>query len=447
MSKSFFHHALKVNEDICEGCMHCMKKCPTEAIRMRGGKAKLLSNCCIDCGECFEVCPHSAIYIDHDDMNDIFNYDYRIALIPAVLINQFKDDIPTSLIYQVIKELGFTHIFEIEQMSDFLIEEQRKYAVEHADIKPLISSFCPAIVRLIQVKFPALTEHLMLLKQPVDLAAIYWKQTLKKQGVSEDKIGLFYITPCAAKIAALKAPVGEERSEINGVINMDFIYNRVLRKIKEEHRVDSENIEQSKFSSNASMWSATEGEKNNMPGRALAIDGIHNVSEFLEKVENDELPDVDYLELRACDQSCAGGILLTGNRFLTIERMKKRAEKIRENEHQNIPVHFEIPTDIADYMRNNMSVQEVLPRSMMVLDENRSIAMKKMSLIHDLMKHLPGVDCGACGAPSCQALAEDIAKVDATLTNCIFLQTKMEERGSMTTEERVKTFQKIWGEK
>ncbi|MDR2906409.1 MAG: ferredoxin, partial [Bacteroidales bacterium] len=70
-----------------------------------------------------------------------------------------------------------------------------------------------------------------------------------------------------------------------------------------------------------------------------------------------------------------------------------------------------------------------------------------MALIHDLMKHLPGVDCGACGAPSCQALAEDIAKVEATLTNCIFLQTTMEKRGSMSIDERVETFRKIWGER
>ncbi|MCL2683444.1 MAG: 4Fe-4S binding protein [Bacteroidales bacterium] len=445
MPKSFFHHALKVNEDICTGCMHCLKKCPTEAIRMRSGKAKISANCCIDCGECFDACPDSAIYIEHDDLNTIFNYDYRIALVPAVLINQFKDDIPTPLIYQVIKELGFTHIFEIEQMADFLIEEIRKYAVEHAHIKPLISSFCPAIVRLIQVKFPSLTENLVLLKPPVDLAAMYWRQTLKKQGVSEDKIGLFYITPCAAKIAALKTPVGEEESQVTGVINMDFIYNRVLRKIKEEHRVDAENVELSKISSRASLWSTTEGEKKNMLGRALAIDGVHNISEFLEKVENDELPDVDYLELRACDESCAGGILLTGNRFLTVERMKKRAETIRESETPDN--HFEIDNDIADYMRTNMGVQKVLPRSMMCLDENRGIAMKKMALIRDLMSHLPGVDCGTCGAPTCQALAEDIAKVEATLTNCIFLQTSMEGRGSMTAQERVETFRKIWGNK
>ena len=32
---------------------------------------------------------------------------------------------------------------------------------------------------------------------------------------------------------------------------------------------------------------------------------IHNVIDILEKIENDELTDIDFLELRACDHSCA----------------------------------------------------------------------------------------------------------------------------------------------
>lgn len=58
------------------------------------------------------------------------------------------------------------------------------------------------------------------------------------------------------------------------------------------------------------------GEASNYPGRCLAIDEIHNVIDILEKLENDELTDIDFLELRACDHSCAGGALAINNRFL-----------------------------------------------------------------------------------------------------------------------------------
>jgi len=75
----------------------------------------------------------------------------------------------------------------------------------------------------------------------------------------------------------------------------------------------------------AITWSLTRGEAQYVKGRSFAVDGIVNVCDFLEKIENDEIQDVDFLELRACDESCAGGILCTKNRFLTIESLYKRA--------------------------------------------------------------------------------------------------------------------------
>jgi hypothetical protein len=83
------------------------------------------------------------------------------------------------------------------------------------------------------VKFPALVNHIIPMKPPLDLAGMYYKELLIKQGAKEDEIGLFYITPCAAKIAAIKSPVGEEKSIIDGVINMDFAYNKVFTTVKQ----------------------------------------------------------------------------------------------------------------------------------------------------------------------------------------------------------------------
>ena len=47
--------------------------------------------------------------------------------------------------------------------------------------------------------------------------------------------------------------------------------------------------------------------------------------------ENDEVEDVDFLELRACDQSCPGGILTADNRFLICERIFARAYSDRKS--------------------------------------------------------------------------------------------------------------------
>jgi Fe-S-cluster-containing hydrogenase component 2 len=51
----------------CNGCVNCMKRCPTEAIRVRDGKAQITYERCIGCGECEYLCParpFSAIYVE-----------------------------------------------------------------------------------------------------------------------------------------------------------------------------------------------------------------------------------------------------------------------------------------------------------------------------------------------------------------------------------------------
>ena len=446
MEKQYFHHALKISEPNCIGCTHCIKVCPTDALRVKNGKAHLLENRCVDCGECFRVCPVNAIYVDHDDFNQIFNYKYRIALVPGVLIGQFPENITNQQIYNVLLELGFTHVFEIEHTVDILLDAREDFKKKNPDIKPLISTFCPAVVRLIQVKFPALVENLILLKSPLDIAALYYKKLLIDQNIPENEIGLFYITPCAAKIAAVKSPVGEDKSVISGVINLDFIYNKIFKKLKnvDKKYIHINHIDE--LDSKKILWSLTNGEKDTSDGRSLAIDEIHNVIDFLEKIESDEISDIDFLELRACDESCAGGILTSGNRFLTVERMKNRAKMSNLNICEDSCSVTEL-NKYKKYLIENIKISKIMPRSMLKLDENMSEAIKKMDKMRDIMGYLPKTDCGICGASSCQTLSEDIVMKRADITDCIFIQRTMELNGSMTLNESIAKMKRIWGEK
>jgi iron only hydrogenase large subunit-like protein len=443
MEQGTFYHALKIRQDMCIGCTHCMKACPTEAIRVKHGKAVLFENRCVDCGECFRACPVCAIIIEQDDFDKIFDYPVRVALVPAVFIGQFPEEITTDEIYSELLELGFTHVFEIEHGAEILLEEQFKYSHEHADNKPLISPFCPSIVRLIQVKFPALVENIMLLKPPVDIAAIYNKKKLTDSGFAAEDIGLFYISPCAAKIVALRSPVGETFSEVTGIINMNFLYNKVLTGIKQAKKETCIVPSRMSLKSKCIEWSLTRGESVNSVGRSLAIDGIHNVIEFLEKLENEENPDIDFLELRACDESCAGGVLTAGNRFLTVERLHNRADAARKKLMKGTR-NKESILDYYGYISNHVEVDKIRPRSMMKLDEDMGEAMRKMKKVHDLILFLPQIDCGTCGSPSCSALAEDIVQGRASLAQCHFVQRTLEDRKLFTREESVKTLEDTW---
>ena len=84
-----YFHSVRLDKDKCRGCTNCLKRCPTEAIRVRNGKAIIVKERCIDCGECIRVCPHHAKYANRDSLEQINNYKYKIALPAPALYGQF----------------------------------------------------------------------------------------------------------------------------------------------------------------------------------------------------------------------------------------------------------------------------------------------------------------------------------------------------------------------
>ena len=55
-----YKHSVFLDVEKCNGCTTCLKRCPTEAIRIRDGKAEIDTKRCIDCGECIKKCPRKA---------------------------------------------------------------------------------------------------------------------------------------------------------------------------------------------------------------------------------------------------------------------------------------------------------------------------------------------------------------------------------------------------
>ena len=177
MEETKFYHALKIDNDRCVGCTHCMTKCPTGAIRIREGKASIRKGWCVDCGECLKACPTEAIYVEQDDFQKIFDYKARVVLVPTVFIGQFSKYTTEEDIFSALYELGFTHVFQVEFTADMIHREMLRQ-MELAEDKPVISSFCPAIVRLIQVRFPALVDNILLVKPPVNATATYYETSI-----------------------------------------------------------------------------------------------------------------------------------------------------------------------------------------------------------------------------------------------------------------------------
>ncbi|MCF8360168.1 MAG: 4Fe-4S binding protein [Prolixibacteraceae bacterium] len=435
-----FHHALVVDDKKCIRCTHCIKACPTEAIRMVNGNIEIREERCVDCGQCMRVCPHNAISIEQDDLAQIENYRYKVVLIPSVFIGQFPQNITENQIYASLLKLGFTHVYEVEQPIEVLKTLVRREIKENRSGLPVISSFCPAVVRLIRIKYPAFTEQIMRVKAPHDLVAHYILDNFSKQGINAEDVGFFYVTPCAAKIAAVKSPIGEKESVINGVVNANHLYNKVMAVVE---TVEETNVEplKNELTKEGIQWSLTHGETWWQRAKTISVDGIHNAIRFLERMENDQVSGIDFLELRACDRSCAGGVLLSQNRFLTVERLKERAKRYPSSS---------IKTEAEGYERFSeleplCITENIKPRPLLLYGSDMGKALERMERARSIMCHLPGIDCGACGAPTCQALAEDMVNGLAKMSDCIFVQQQWQNDGKITPQKAFGKMENKWG--
>lgn len=409
-----YFHSVRLTPDRCKGCVSCAKRCPTEAIRIRGGKAKITESRCIDCGECIRRCASHAKTAVTDSLEDLKGYKYNVALPAPSLYSQFSLDIPVDAILTGLVNLGFDEVFEVAQGAEIVSAALREY-IKRNDIKrPAISSACPTVVRLVQVKFPELIDNLIPIDAPVEVAARVVRAARSQElALTPEEIGVWFITPCPAKMTAVKQPLGAEKSNITGAIAISQIYGDLLKAIAATPR----DKDSRKASSEGIGWAVSGGEISAVKAEnALIVDEIHNVSEVFEQVAMGKLNKVDYIEALACSGGCIGGPLMVENRFVAEHRMRRRLEKVKK---EDAVRGITPPQSYPDLKVNERRAIE--PRPIMRLDEDIFKAMYKVELMEKTLEKLPGLDCGSCGSPGCKALAEDIAQGTARETDCVFI--------------------------
>lgn len=405
-----YFHSVTLDKDKCKGCTNCIKRCPTEAIRVRDGKAQIIAERCIDCGECIRVCPYHAKQAITDEMNIISKYRYKIALPAPTLYGQFKDVKDIDIILNALKSIGFDDIFEVAKAAEIVSLATKEKLTSKSIKKPMISCACPAVVRLIRVRFPSLIDNILPIKSPMEVAGMMSKKIMSKAlGLSPEDIGVFFISPCAAKVTDTKEPIGMEKSYIDGVISMREVSRKLMPVIK--------NIENPEPLSTASMqgiiWANSGGESEGLDNdKNIFVNGIHNVINILEEIENDNLSDIDFVEALACIGGCVGGPLTVENSFVAANRIKRLAKS-------RSPKPDYKTTNIKDLDMSWTTSITYMP--IMKLDTDVSKAIKKMETMDNIYEGLPGLDCGSCGAPNCRALAEDIVRGLANETDCIFM--------------------------
>lgn len=416
---SQYFHSIRIDTEKCEGRMKCMRVCPTQAIRVRNGKAAIIEEKCIDCGECITACPHSAIVPLTDPFGELTKFRYTVAIPSPALYAQFGREILPEKILSGIKKLGFDSAFDLALTCGEVSFAIQEYLRNYKGAKPLISNACPTVVRLIQVKYPELIEQIIPIELPRELAGREIKKKLSKElKIDEKEIGAFYLTPCPVKMISIKQPAEKGKSYLDGAISITDVYGPLLSAM--------EGIEKSSYRKALESicilgvgWAMVGGICRTLRLKnSMAVSGLNEIIKVFDDIERGKLRNIDFIEAYSCLQGCVGGSLTVENLYTSYNKILKLIETL---EFEQIKACPDIREVRKLYSQNYFRIKgKFEPRPLKPLDKDIAKAIKKRKLKEEIYEALRKIDCGVCGAPTCLAFAEDVVRGNAELTDCFF---------------------------
>ena len=406
-----YQHSVLLDPSKCTGCTTCLKHCPTEAIRIKDGHAVINEGRCIDCGECIRNCPHQAKKAVSSKLESMDRFKYKIALPAPTLYGQFDNLDDIDFVLNGLIKIGFDDVFEVAKAAELVSAYTRMYLKIESIKKPLISSACPVIVRLIALRFPSLSGNIIHMLPPMEVAAALAKERARKAHpeLSEDEIGVCFISPCPAKVSYVKNSFADYESKVDEVVSISDIYFRLINEMSAE----GEPAPLSESGIIGIGWASSGGEATAIFNeKYLAADGIENVIRVLDQVENGNIQNLEFIELNACPGGCVGGVMTVQNPFIAKARLRSLSH--------GLPVSRNLLNNRSSNYIPELYLFDKLPEYAPItrLSNNLAESMRMMADIQKFRASLPGIDCGACGAPNCRAFAEDVIRGKTHCESC-----------------------------
>ena len=262
------------------------------------------------------------------------------------------------------------------------------------------------------LKFHELADHMLNVYAPAKIAAKLAKKQALEKGIHPDDIGIFFISPCPAKVYSLHKEEVSNEKYISGVLSQSDVYFRLvdkMNKIKNPRKLG-------KCGYSGLGWGSSGGESNSLGlGNYIHCSGVRNVLGLLTEMSDGKLDEAEFVELNMCPGGCVGGVLNVENPFIARNHMRQLAEKLK------IP-----PATMKDYgLDESFFIWDKAPEpsTSFRLDSDRFAAMQKLMQVEEYLKKLPGIDCGACGAPTCRCHAEDVVLSGGVL-DCVRLEER-----------------------
>ena len=368
--------SLGVVAELCKECRHCLVACPTAAIRVRDAEPDVLDHLCIDCTACIGACAPRALTMT-DAPGALGGGE--VLVVPPALLAGFGEH-PVSAVVEELRGLGYDEIVSVHRYEDALRHEVIDLAATGDAPLPLISPVCPAVMNLVEVKFPSLVEHLAPLASPWEAAQL-----------DLDGRGATFAVSCPSQRTALLA---QRPTAQRDTVTVEALRGAVLPRL-------------------AARVTRAPGAAASPPqaGGAddlLVVTGVAHVLAVLEAVEDGRLPGVSAIEPYLCDGGCFGTPLLREDAHVAAWRWAA--------------VGGDAPGDGGSRERS----RPFRARPGIRLDADMAVAIRKLTQLDAETRALPGRDCGVCGAPTCAALAEDIVMERASRALCPYVALEEE---------------------
>lgn len=309
---------VRFHEERCTGCAECLKVCPTKAIRIRRQKSVRFVDQCIGCAACLRVCPTGAVSSTTQLPEAIGRDHVAIALVSPVLYAQFPSIMPGGVL-MALRQMGFHHAVDMSfffEMFEYAAAEfVRRNRTTREAPWPLISPACPVVVRLIAFQFPSLLPHILPVLRPVGLMTRELRERVIPEYESRNQeVVLYYINPCPTKIASDLGLDLRNRRPREVAIGINDIYPALKPQVESILTSDQIPFSWTRFefetcsTADAAFAAMSGGEIARMEiDSSLAVHGLKETVDYLNKIEMGLLRDVEYIEFRTCREACLGG--------------------------------------------------------------------------------------------------------------------------------------------
>ncbi len=408
--------SLYASADRCRDCRACLTACPTQALRVRDGRPSVLEHLCIDCNQCIAACSTGALTVRDvlPSVDDVVVREDTALVVPPALLAGCGADYPPDRVFAALGRLGFAEVNTATPFEEAL-REAALATVEGEGPGPLIVPACPAIVNLIELRFPSLVGLLAPFDSP-------WEAVVASGGGRP----LACVVSCPSQRSVLaheQTPAAGGDGTVVECLLADAVRQPLMRELTGHAPLDAAVAAEAGRQKQAGGPREAGGPEHTDPNDdgLLVVSGIRSVMAVLEEIENGLLEDVTALEAYACEGGCFGSPLLFEDHHVARRRWSRGKTAV-----EGLEAAGTAAKDVTAVPRR----RPYAARPGIRLDSDMGRAIQKLGRLQAITHSLPGRDCGACGAPTCAALAEDVVMERAGVELCPYITGEKEDTDS-----------------